>query len=138
MQNAHIDSQGTALNYQSASLLAKELAREKHMQDPTIMAWHRLGAQETPPYFDGSNPATWWKKFGAGNGGSLEISVGDEYQFIMMDASGYETLGEMPLRNLSDGHGNEYLCFTPILGKTATKPTPEACTPLDGWLADQF
>jgi hypothetical protein len=39
---------------------------------------------------------------GAGNGGKLEICVGDDFQFVMMDARGYETLGEMPLRNLSD------------------------------------
>ncbi len=44
----------------------------------------------------------------------------------------------MPLRNLSDASGNPYLCFTPILGRQATSPTPEACTYLDGWLADQF
>lgn len=138
MQNIHIDYQGAALNFASASLLAKDRAREEQMQDPTIMAWHRHGTQGSPPDFDGSDPATWWKKFGAGNGGSLEISVGDEYRFIMMDARGYETLGEMPLRNLTDGHGNQFLCFTPILGKVSNQPTAEACTPLDGWLADQF
>jgi hypothetical protein len=64
--------------------------------------------------------------------------VGDEYEFVMMDSQGYETLGEMPLRNLSDEFGNHYLCFTPILGRLSNKPSPAACTYLDGWLADQF
>lgn len=137
MRNVHIDYQGSALNFQSASLLAKEIARENQMQDPTIMAWHRHSVA-MPAYYDGANPDTWWEKYGAGNGGRLEVSVGDDYQFVMMDTRGYEKLGEMPLRNLSDDHGNEYLCYTPILGKVSTKPTLEACTHLDGWLADQF
>lgn len=56
----------------------------------------------------------------------------------MMDAGGFEKLGEMPLRNLSDGQGNQFLCYIPILGKASDKPTAEACTQLDGWAADQF
>ena len=138
MRNVHIDYQGDALNFQSASLLAKDIARENQMQDPTIMAWHQHSDQGMPPFYDGADPDTWWAKYGAGNGGGLEVCVGDDYQFVMMDAHGYEKLGEMPLRNLSDGHGNEYLCYTPILGKISNKPTQEACTHLDGWLADQF
>ena len=74
----------------------------------------------------------------AGNGGNLEVSVGEGYQFIMMDAGGYETVGELPLRNLSDGRGNEFLCFAPLMSKTSSMPAEEACTPLDEWLADQF
>ncbi|OYY94922.1 MAG: hypothetical protein B7Y41_05020 [Hydrogenophilales bacterium 28-61-23] len=138
MKNLHIDYQGDALNFHSASLLAKGLARVNQMQDPTIMAWHKNGDQATPPIYDGADPDSWWAKYGAGNGGKLEVCIGDEFQFVMMDARGYETLGAMPLRNLSDAQGNQYLCFTPMLGKTSNKPTAEACTSLDGWLADQY
>lgn len=138
MRNVHIDYRGDALNFHSASLIAKNIARENKMQDPTIMAWHQNGDQAIPPIYDGADADSWWAKYGAGNGGRLEVCVGDDYQFIMMDTRGYETLGEMPLRNLSDGQGNEYLCYTPILGKTATQPTAEACMPLDGWLANQY
>jgi hypothetical protein len=138
MRNVHIDYRGDALNFQSASLIAKDTARENKMQDPTIMAWHQKSDRAMPPIYDGADADSWWAKYGEGNGGRLEVCVGDDYQFIMMDARGYETLGEMPLRNLSDGQGNEYLCYTPILGKAANKPTPEACTALDGWLADQY
>ena len=138
MRNVHIDYRGDALNFQSASLLAKGIARENQMQDPTIMAWHRSSDQAMPPVYDGADPDSWWAKYGAGNGGRLEVCVGDEYQFIMMDARGYETLGDMPLRNLSDGHGNHFLCYTPMLGKTSDQPTPEACIQLDGWAADQY
>jgi hypothetical protein len=138
MRNVHIDYRGDALTFQSASLLAKGVARENQMQDPTIMAWHQNSDQAMPPTYDGADPDSWWAKYGAGNGGRLEVCVGDDYQFIMMDARGYEALGEMPLRNLSDGHGNEYLCFTPMLGKTSNKPNLEACTQLDGWVADQY
>jgi len=138
MKNLHIDYQGDALNFQSASLLAKGVARQNQMQEPTIMAWHRSGEHATPPLYDGADPDTWWAKYGAGNGGRLEVSVGDDFQFIMMDARGYETLGEMPLRNLADEQGNQFLCYTPMLGKTSNQPTAEACTTLDGWLADQY
>lgn len=138
MRNVHIDYQGAPLDFQSASLLAKEVARENQMQDPTIMAWHQDSDQAMPPFYDGANPDTWWAKYGAGNGGRLEVCLGNDYQFIMMDARGFEKLGEMPLRNLSDEGGNEYLCHTPMLDKGASKPTREACTQLDGWAADQY
>jgi hypothetical protein len=138
MRNVHIDYQGDTLNFQTASLLAKGIARENQMHDPTIMAWHQSNDEAMPPIYDGADPDSWWAKYGAGNGGKLEVCIGDDYQFIMMDTRAYETLGEMPLRNLSDGHGNEYLCYTPMLGKVSHKPTQEACTMLDGWAADQY
>ena len=139
MQNVQIDHRGAALDFGSASLIAKDAAKEYHMKDPTIMAWHQHHSPEgTLPYYDGADPDTWWEKYGTGNGGKLEVSVGDDYQFIMMDAGGFEKLGEMPLRNLSDSQGNQFLCYTPILGKDSNKPSVEACTQLDGWAADQF
>ncbi len=138
MRNVHIDYQGSALDFQSASLVAKDIARENQMEDPTIMAWHQSTDQVVPPYYDGADPDTWWAKYGSGNGGHLEVCVGDDYQFIMMDARGYEKLGEMPLRNLSDDQGNQYLCHTPMLGEDTGKPSPAACVQLDGWAADQF
>ncbi len=138
MKNLYIDYQGDTLNFQSASLLAKGIARSNQMQEPTIMAWHQNGDQTMLPIYDGADPDTWWAKYGTGNGGRLEVCVGDDFQFIMMDTRGYETLGEMPLRNLSDAQGNQFLCYTPMLGKTTNRPTQEACIPLDGWLADQY
>lgn len=138
MRNIHIDYQGDALNFHSASNLAKGIARENQMQQPTIMSWHQHSNQSMSPYYDGANPDSWWEKYGEGNGGRLEVSVGDEYQFVMMDSRGYEILGQMPLRNLSDDAGNQYLCFTPLLGRVSNQPNPEACTYLDGWLADQY
>lgn len=138
MKNIHIDYQGSAPDFKCASQLAKDIALQSDMQEPTIVSWHQHSNQHMSPYYDGANPDSWWEKYGAGNGGELEVSVGDEYEFVMMDSQDYETLGEMPLRNLSDASGNQYLCFTPILGRLSKKPTPEACMYLDGWLADQF
>ncbi len=138
MRNVHIDYRGDALNFQSASLLAKGVAREHQMQEPTIMAWHQNSDVANPPIYDGADADSWWAKYGNGNGGRLEVCVGDDFQFILMDARGYETLGEMPLRNLTDKQGNQFLCYTPILGKSASEPTAEACTKLDGWAADQY
>ncbi|MGE5319954.1 MAG: AF1514 family protein [Hyphomicrobiaceae bacterium] len=136
----HIDYRGPDHGFQAAILLAKDAAKESQMKDPTIIAWHRnsrLGG--TTPYYDGANPETWWEKYGEGNGGKLEVSVGDDdYQFIMMDAGGYETVGDIPLRNLTDREGNQYLCLTPLQGRDSAVPKQEACTLLDGWMADQY
>jgi len=138
MKNVHIDYQGSAPDFDRASEMAKGIALERNMQQPTIMSWHQHSNQHMSPYYDGANPDSWCEKYGEGNGGQLEVSVGDEYDFVMMDTQGFETLGDMPLRNLSDESGNQYLCFTPILGRQSKKPTAEACTYLDGWLADQL
>ena len=139
MRNVHIDYRGPEYDFQAASLLAKDAAKANQMKDPTIIAWHRnsrLGA--TPPYYDGANPETWWAKYGEGNGGRLEVDVGEDYRFIMMDARGYETVGDLPLRNLTDRDGNPYLCYTPLQGRDSPVPRQEACILLDGWMADQY
>lgn len=139
MRNIRIEYQGPGTGFQAASLLAKAAAQDSQMKDPTIIAWHqssRVGA--TPPYYDGADPETWWEKYGEGNGGRLEVSVGDDYRFIMMDARGYETVGELPLRNLTDLAGNPYLCITPLQGMESSVPKESACILLDGWLADQY
>lgn len=138
MRNVHIEYQSEDHTFESASLLAKDVAKQNHMHDPTIMAWHQSSGPDIPALYDGADPDTWWAKYGAGNGGRLEVCVGEDYQFIMMDARGYEKLGEMPLRNLMDEQGNEYLCLTPLMGKGSNTPTQAACTQLDGWTADQY
>ena len=138
MKNIYIDYQGPALTFKSASSMAKDVARANQMKEPTIMSWHRNGDQGAMPFYDGADRDTWWAKFGAGNGGRLEVCLGDDFQFIMMDARGYEELGEMPLRNLTDAQGNQFLCYTPMLGRFAGQPNPNACTQLDGWAADQY
>lgn len=125
------------LSYQAASLLACEAAREGWMQAPTIVAWHRRSDRSVSPSFAGGDPEAWWVKYGEGNGGSLEVSVAGEYDFVMMDSGGYETTGELPLRSLADAAGTQYVCYTPLLGDSQT-PTEAACMPLDDWWADQY
>lgn len=126
MRQIQIDYPGTARDFQGASQLAKNAARENLMQDPTIIAWHRNNDATATPFYDGADLETWYAKYGAGNGGKLEVRVGDDFQFVMMDARAFEQLGPMPLRNLTDAQGNEYLCYTPMLGMRADKPTAEA------------
>jgi hypothetical protein len=136
MKEMHIDYSNSDLQYERASILARDAARQNAMQDPTIMAWH--SGSTVSPAFPGGNPEGWWEKYGTGNGGTFEVSVGngDEYTFILMDAEGYETVDELPLRNLSDTQGTEYVCYSPMLQGDA--PTKEACYPLDDWTADQY
>jgi hypothetical protein len=73
MRNVHAEYLGEDHNFENASLLAKQAARENQMLDPTIMAWHQNGDQAMPALYDGANPETWWAKYGAGNGGKLEV-----------------------------------------------------------------
>jgi hypothetical protein len=138
MRNVHIDYHGPQLDYQTACFIAKDTARRNQMHDPTIISWYLSGANDMAPYFDGANPETWWAKYGAGNGGNLEVVIGEDYHFIIIDTQGYDQVGHLPLRNLSDEHSNHYLCYTPILGRVADKPNREACIHLDGWAADQL
>jgi len=135
MKNVHILYPNSRLNFRFASMLAREAARQNHMDEPTIMAWHVQN--EMSPRFEGGNPDTWWEKYGEGNGGRLEVTVGDDYTFVLMDARGYETLDEIPLRNLQDSKGQQYVCFKSMLGNTSI-PNLEACSPLDEWMADQY
>ena len=137
MLNIHVDYPDADLNFQRASRLATDAACESLMLEPTIMSWHRHSNQGMSPTFEGANPESWWLKYGAGNGGQLDVSVGGEYEFVLMDAHGFESHGQMPLRNLNEGAGNEYICFTPLLGDSSS-PSQKACSPLDDWLADQY
>jgi hypothetical protein len=89
------------------------------------------------PSYGGANPGSWWQKYGEGNGGYLEISVGNEYDFVMMDTREYETVDELPLRNLEDSSGNQFICISPMPGDAST-PNEKACIPLDEWMANQY
>jgi len=137
MKSIHVDYRNGKPDFQHASQMAIEAAMNDDVHEPTIVSWHQRSTDRVSTYYDGADPRTWWEKFGAGNGGEIEVSVGDEYDFVLTDSEGYETLGEMPLRNLSDASGNEFLCYAPILGEKTT-PNADACTELDSWTADQM
>lgn len=138
MKTVDIDDREVRDDFGQASRLARDTARQHAMQDPTIVSWHQSSNRHVSSYYDGANPDTWWEKYGAGNGGELEVRVGHDFDFIMMDAKDFEPLGEMPLRNLSDAAGHQFVCYTPILGRESKTPTAEACSELDDWAADQF
>lgn len=137
MQNVHIDHPGSNLDYAQASLLAKNAARENRMQEPVIVSWHQRGNDAMSPSYDGADPASWWAKYGEGNGGRLAVSVGDAFDFVMMDTRGYETVDQLPIRNLEDEDGRQYICLSPMLGDRCA-PIEQACVPLDEWTANQY
>jgi hypothetical protein len=107
------------------------------MADPAIMAWHRHSTHAMSPQYDGANPDSWWEKYGFGNGGRMGVTVADEFDFVLMDTRGFETVDRPPIRNLIDKDGQEYICLTPMLGDGAI-PNAGACVPLDEWMADQY
>lgn len=137
MQNLHIDYQGSDLTYAKASLLAKSAATQHKMHSPAIIAWHQHGSNAMSPSYDGANPASWWEKYGAGNGGDMEVSVGNEFDFVLMDTEGYETVDQLPIRNLVAEDGQEYICLAPMLVDACT-PIERACVPIDEWAANQY
>jgi hypothetical protein len=108
-------------------------ARENQLEEPAIVAWHARASEAMSPSFDGANPTSWWEKYGSGNGGRLEIHVGDSYDFILTESSGFETLDQIPLRNMRAADGTEYVCYH----SRETQGTGEACMPLDEWAAKQ-
>jgi hypothetical protein len=138
MKSVHVDYMGNSSDFKIASQLAKGAALESDIKQPTIVSWRQRSNRRMSPSYDGADPDSWCAKYGEGNGGKLAVWVGNEFEFVMMDSQGYETLGDLPLRNLSDESGNFYLCYTPIQGRLDKKPNPDACTHLDGWLADQL
>ncbi len=137
MQNLRIDYPGSDLTFAKASLMARNAAMEYSMQSPTIIAWHQHSSHAMSPSYDGANPASWWEKYGEGNGGRMEVSVGDEFDFVLMDSRGYETVDQLPIRNLVAEDGREYICLAPMLGDSCV-PVEEACVPIDEWAANQY
>ncbi|MEW6678523.1 MAG: AF1514 family protein [Pseudomonadota bacterium] len=137
MQNLHVAHPDQDLSFALASRIAKAAACDSQMRDPTIIAWHQHDTHAVSHSYDGINPESWWAKYGEGNGGRLEVSVGDKFDFILMEAAGYETVGKQPVRNLVAEDGVEYICLAPMLGDR-TQPNERACVPLDEWMADQY
>lgn len=137
MQTLHIDYEGSDLTFDKASLLATRAAIDNSLHNPAIIAWHQHSSHAVSPSFDGANPDTWWEKYGAGNGGDIEVSVGDEFDFVLMDTRDFETVDQLPVRNLVAEDGKEYICLAPMLGEGRV-PVEKACVPIDEWAANQY
>jgi hypothetical protein len=137
MLNLHVEYSGKNLDFHTASAMALAQARTNHMKQPTIVSWRQHGSHSFSPGFEGADEASWWAKYGQGNGGQVDIRVGEDFEFIVMESGGFETVRSLPLRNLRDADGAEYVCLAPMLDGT-NKPRIDACSPLDDWAADQF
>lgn len=136
MRTLDIDIPMHVPNFDTARRLALEAARSDRMESPMIVAWHDQRGDTVSPGFEGGDPEAWWRKFGRGNRGELEISVSGAYEFILTDSRNCETLDEMPLSDLRDAEGNSYVCCTSLLHGSHT-PNAEACVPADEWLSKQ-
>jgi len=137
MVNLQINSSDMSLDFNVAREMALACAAEHNMEQPVILSWRQHNSHGFAPGFEGAEEESWWSKYGQGNGGQANISVGDDYSFIVAESGGYETVNSLPLRNIRDANGTEYLCLTPMLDDTNT-PRKDACSPLDDWTADQY
>lgn len=137
MINLHVDYSGKDLGFNMAREMALARACAQNMEQPVIVSWRQYNTPGFSPSFEGADKESWWAKYGQGNGGQADISVGEDFEFIVMESGGYETLHSLPLRNLKDEAGVEYMCLSPMLDDSG-KPRKDACVPLDEWTADQF
>lgn len=136
MIDMHVEYQGKPLDYDMARYLALDRARCEAMRQPEVLSWHRRATDAFSPAFEGASDS-WWEKYGAGNGGRMRVSVGNDYEFILAESGGFETIQAREVRNLTGDDGTEYICLTGMLDETG-KPRKDACRPLDEWMADQY
>lgn len=113
----------------------RSLQRESHVL--CISPRHQRSRERISPSHDGTDPNSWWAKDDEGNGSGLEISIGEQNDFVLMDSHGHQSMDALPVRNLADGDCNEYICSAPLLGKGCT-PIDKACTSIDEWAANQY
>lgn len=137
MINLHVDYSGKSLDFDMAREMALVKARSNDLRQPAILSWHQLSTHHFSPGFEGADETTWWSKYGEANGGRMNVSVGDDFEFILTESGGFETPHDLPIRNLRDVAGNEFICQTGLLDDTG-HPRRDACTPLDEWMADQY
>jgi hypothetical protein len=137
MIDMHVDYPGRTLDFAEARRLAIEHARCEALRTPEVIAWHRRSTHDFSPAFTGADEATWWAKYGAGNGGRMNVSVGDDFEFILAETGSFESLQGREVRNLRGDDGTEYICLAGMLDDTG-RPRKDACRPLDEWLADQY
>lgn len=136
MKSLYITPPHKGTSFHDAMRMAMIEAHAQSIRHPAVLSWHDRIHHGFSPGFEGADEALWWEKYGEGHGGKLMVNVGDEYEFIVTDVAGFDTPHAIPIRNLSDEEGNEYLCFTPMLDDTG-RPRPDACIPLDEWMAKQ-
>jgi hypothetical protein len=137
MTYVQIDYSGHKLDFNTAQRLALSQASVCDIKDPAVISWYQRSTHRFSPSFDGADEASWWAKFGAGNGGLAEVAVGDDFNFIITESGGYERLRGLPLRSMKDASGTEFLCLLPLVAGR-DQPSKEACMPLDEWMADQY
>lgn len=77
------------------------------LSDPVIIAWkdnklHRFG-----PQLPGASKDR-WHDYGESNGGTLELSVGDNFHFIFTEASGFDA-PNLNISNIPEDDGTTIL-----------------------------
>ena len=137
MVDLYVHNSDKSLDFNVAREMALARAIVQNMEAPVIVSWRQHSTHGFSPGFDGADEASWWIKYGLGNGGQAGIRIGDDFEFIVMESGGYETVHSLPLRNLKDATGAEHICLVPMLDDTNT-PRKDACVPLDDWTADQM
>lgn len=56
---------------------------------------------------------------------------------MLIDSRGFESVDQLPVRNLTDEEGNEFICIAPMLSEGCA-PIDKACVPIDEWAASQY
>jgi hypothetical protein len=136
MRTIEVDLPMRPPDFATAHRLALEIAHANQMESPMVVSWHARADHAVSPHFEGGHPEDWWRKFGHGNQGELEVDIAHAYEFILTDGRDCETLDEIPLRDLTGLDGTPYVCYASLLAGS-DMPDGQACMPADEWLCKQ-
>lgn len=130
MKEVNISIQGMDLDYKTAHRVANSVAGLFN-QEPALIAWHDEPHQKMSPAIAGADIHSRWHDYGESYGGTVNISINGDYDFIYGDSAQFEGLEEPhPYIQVRDRQGNEYFCLPSSL-KDPDNPKEDACYKLD-------
>ena len=92
---------------------------------PVVLSWHDRKTDAFAPSIPGGDPHERWRDYGTSMGGTHEVEVAERFDFIIGDADGF-TEPKPKLRNMTDEHGNTYLCVEASCRKSSRRSLDEA------------
>ena len=120
-------SEASASRFGVARAFAFSIAEaDNELLEPELVAWKDRSTGMVSPILEGCSGPDGWRDYGISHGGRLEVDVNNDTTFIFADVSSfdsYEHFGPGPFRNISDAHGNGFICQSDGSG----------CVPLDEW-----
>lgn len=129
MKQISVTIQGLPLDYETASAIARSVARQLETE-PTVVAWHDAPRGRMSPVIEGADVHSRWRDYGEAHRGDFAVSINGDYDFIFADSSRFDKLEQGPYIALHDSAGHEYLCLPENL-RDPRQPDSQACLQVD-------